>query len=89
MLKEKKKEMVNKAPLAVFPKEPGNAFPFSAILNLVTLNASLLPCSYSCPFILGLFRRSGAGAGTICVDLGPSLTSELSTEGRASVSGVG
>ena len=82
-------EMVNKAPkpLAEFPKEPGNAFPPSAILNLVTLNAN----HYPAPTPALSSSDSLEGVGQVldkCVDLGPSLTSELSTEGRESVSGV-
>lgn len=46
--------MINKTPLAESPpREPGNPFPLSAILDLVALHASLLPYSYLSPFILG------------------------------------
>lgn len=67
--------MVNKAPLAESPKEPGNRFSPLAILDLVTLHANQLPYSYPGPFILGLLRRSETGGNG-------SLTGELSTEGR-------
>lgn len=46
--------MVNKITFRrIPPREPGNAFPLSGVLNLVTLCADLLPYSYLSPFILG------------------------------------
>lgn len=48
----------------------------------MTLHANLLLYSYPSPFILGLFRNeTGDGAIVLTYDC-PSLTDELSTEGR-------
>lgn len=80
--------MVNKAPkpLAEFPQRTRECFSSLSHSDLVTLNANHYPAPTPALFILRLFEEDGAGAETN-VDPGPSLTSELSTEGRESVSG--
>ena len=58
--------MVNKAPLAEFPKEPGNAFPPSAILNLVTVNANCYPAPTPALSSPGSLEGVGQGLGQMC-----------------------